>query len=334
MTAPGPGGLLRHPVVCGGSPHALGLAVALARTGAQVTLIEDGPSDVQRAHDLLVRAKANQGIRVTDDLDTARGASLMVAATDTPTHDPLDQLAGLADPEALIARMGAGTAPTAAILSLESVAPPPEIGLLELWDHPQTPRIALENAKVLAGLLGVPSVVTPRPIAATLIATLEDAAEHLVFDGSTPWDVDQAMEDCGFHLGPCAAQDLRGLDKAYARHRMEEAQGTRHLPVLDRMVPEGRLGRKGGVGWYRYPGGGGRVIDPLVEDLAREEAHFARHTPQDIPADQIRARILSALQATANDLSRDVSPRMITQIAAVALDCAAIGPLLFPKECA
>jgi 3-hydroxyacyl-CoA dehydrogenase len=47
------------------------------------------------------------------------------------------------------------------------------------------------------------------------------------------------------------------------------------------------LGKKAGVGWYRYPGGGGKVIDPLVEDLCREEAHFARVPPRDWPQEAI-----------------------------------------------
>ncbi len=36
------------------------------------------------------------------------------------------------------------------------------------------------------------------------------------------------------------------------------------------------MGKIGGVGHYRYPGGGGAVIDPLIEDLILEEAYFAK----------------------------------------------------------
>ena len=74
-------------------------------------------------------------------------------------------------------------------------------------------------------------------------------------------------------MGPHEAQDLVGTEVAYADRRR---RGDNSQLIADRMVEEGRLGKKVGVGWYRYPGGGGAVIDPLVEDLIREEAHFAR----------------------------------------------------------
>jgi 3-hydroxyacyl-CoA dehydrogenase len=43
------------------------------------------------------------------------------------------------------------------------------------------------------------------------------------------------------------------------------------------MIELGKLGRKTSAGWYRYPGGGGKVEDPIVADLAIEEAHFAEY---------------------------------------------------------
>jgi len=55
------------------------------------------------------------------------------------------------------------------------------------------------------------------------------------------------------------------------------------------------LGKKTGVGWYRYPGGGGRVDDPLVEDLIREESHFAKVTRREIGKDEITKTLLLAM---------------------------------------
>ena len=72
--------------------------------------------------------------------------------------------------------------------------------------------------------------------------------------------------------------------------------------TYDRMVAEGRLGKKTGVGWYRYPGGGGKVVDPLIEDLVREEAHFAGVSRSEYDGDTIRHRLLLAMINEAADI--------------------------------
>lgn len=105
------------------------------------------------------------------------------------------------------------------------------------------------------------------------IAALQDAfwsaAENLLLHHTNPWELDEALTVWGYGMGPCEAQDLMGLDRVLARHPQRDAS------ILSRMVAEGRMGKIGGVGFYRYPGGGGAVIDPLIEDLIREEAWFA-----------------------------------------------------------
>jgi 3-hydroxyacyl-CoA dehydrogenase len=67
--------------------------------------------------------------------------------------------------------------------------------------------------------------------------------------------------------------------------------------VPDRLFEMGRYGQKTGAGWYKYdkPGGRTRTADPLVEELAAEEAakrHIARRS---IPDEEIVARVTTAL---------------------------------------
>lgn len=107
------------------------------------------------------------------------------------------------------------------------------------------------------------------------VAPFQDAfwqmCEQMLMDHTNPWELDEALVAWGYALGPCEAQDLAGLDVV-----LSARAGSTPAPILARMVTEGRLGKKGGWGFYRYPGGGGAVIDPLIDDLIREEAHFAR----------------------------------------------------------
>ena len=97
------------------------------------------------------------------------------------------------------------------------------------------------------------------------------ACERLVYLHTTPWELDEALVAWGYSLGPCEAQDLIGLDTVLAARGGDDV-----TPVLPRMVAEGRIGKRYGWGYYRYPGGGGAVIDPLIEDLICEEAGFAK----------------------------------------------------------
>ncbi|MEP3945410.1 3-hydroxyacyl-CoA dehydrogenase family protein [Ascidiaceihabitans sp.] len=98
------------------------------------------------------------------------------------------------------------------------------------------------------------------------------ACDTLLWFHTNPWELDEALVGAGFLVGPLEVQDHVGL-----LHVLKRRNAYRS-PVLPRMVAEGRIGKIGGVGFYRYPGGGGAVIDPLMEDLILEEAHFAKVT--------------------------------------------------------
>ncbi|WP_375229084.1 3-hydroxyacyl-CoA dehydrogenase family protein [Roseobacter sp. S98] len=111
---------------------------------------------------------------------------------------------------------------------------------------------------------------------ALILDTLRLVSEDLLLRRTNPWELDEAMMSIGFAVGFCEAQDQEGLAFSAARRDCFPDNGIRlTVSILDRMLSEGRLGRSAGVGWYRYPGGGGLVVDPLVEDLLREEARFA-----------------------------------------------------------
>lgn len=118
-------------------------------------------------------------------------------------------------------------------------------------------------------------------------------ADVLLFEGTNPWELDEAAVSSGFRQGPCEMQDLLGLD-IVQRDRMQFWPHHLPIPILGRMLQEGRLGKKVGVGWYRYPGGG-RVVDPLIEDLIREECYFAKVDRRDIPDAEIGERLRQVL---------------------------------------
>lgn len=134
----------------------------------------------------------------------------------------------------------------------------------------------------------------------TAVQAVQDAfwqaGAYLLYHHTNPWELDEALCDWGYDMGPCEAQDLLGLDKVLARNP------ERTVPILPRMVAEGRMGKGGGVGYYRYPGGGGAVIDPLIEDLILEEAWFGKVTRAGLSD--------AALVAAMHDALRPISARL------------------------
>jgi 3-hydroxybutyryl-CoA dehydrogenase len=71
-------------------------------------------------------------------------------------------------------------------------------------------------------------------------------------------DIDKGMKlGCGYPMGPFALLDFVGLDTTYyiANIMFEEFREPAYAPppLLKRMVLAGRLGRKSGHGFYKYP---------------------------------------------------------------------------------
>ena len=122
--------------------------------------------------------------------------------------------------------------------------------------------------------------------------------------GSSPWEVDEAMVDFGFDMGPFEVQDHIGIDIAYAHIRWSAIDYRHELWALipKRIFELGKLGKKAGAGWYRYPGNGGKVEDPIVADLALEEARFTKLERADYDVQDIQSRILTAINGKGSEL--------------------------------
>lgn len=161
-------------------------------------------------------------------------------------------------------------------------------------------RKAENSAEVTARVTGeVPADLSPATIRRRLMAAEMAAAEAAMLRGASPEEVDQAALAAGWPMGPCEADDLIGLHHGFEARR--DGDGPIH-PVADRMVREGRVGKIGGVGWHRYPGGGGAVTDPLIEDLIAEEARFADLAPRPMTDQAIARRLSLALLIAAGEM--------------------------------
>ena len=112
-------------------------------------------------------------------------------------------------------------------------------------------------------------------------------------------------------------QDIAGIDVG-ARIRQylasigkSRAEGPQSA-IPDRLFEMGRYGQKTGAGWYQYdaPGSRNRTTDPLIEELANEEAKKRGIVRRPISDEEIIARITTAL---ANEGARVLEDKFATR---------------------
>jgi 3-hydroxyacyl-CoA dehydrogenase/enoyl-CoA hydratase/3-hydroxybutyryl-CoA epimerase len=117
-----------------------------------------------------------------------------------------------------------------------------------------------------------PVIVADRPgfLVNRLLGPYLNEAAHLLEEGATIRQIDAALTDFGMPMGPCRLLDEIGLDIAgHASRELAVAFGGRMEPsgLLDRMIDDGRLGRKNGRGFYLYDRGKSKEPDPSLASL-------------------------------------------------------------------
>jgi 3-hydroxyacyl-CoA dehydrogenase len=327
---------LDHIVVVGGGTMGAGIAYALLNSGLRATILETDSVGIARADSnvkKIIEASLKRGLidqsgaddrlsRFTATSDYLQGADAMLAieAAFESMDVKKEVLAKLNDalPKRAILATNtsyldvdeiASTLPDPSrVIGLHFFAPAHIMKLLEIVRGDQTSDEALATGFALAKKLRkVPVLagVCDGFIGNRILARYREAADTVFMDGSTPWEVDEAMVEFGYAMGPYEAQDLSGLDIANANRRRQDSTRDpkrRYIPIADRMVELGKLGRKTGAGWYRYPGGNGKVEDPIVADLAIEESHFTGNQRTDYAPADIRKRLLLAMINEAADI--------------------------------
>ena len=327
---------VQHAAVVGGGTMGAGIAYALLSSGLQVTILEADADGLKRAEDnigKIIEASLTRGM-----IDAARAADLRSRLTLSTQYSQaataqlaieaafedmavkqeiLGKLDAVLSADAVLAtntsyldinEMAAPLMDPTRVIGLHFFAPAHIMKLLEIVQGAQSSDRAIATGYALAKRLGKVPVcagVCDGFIGNRILARYREAADTVFMDGSTPWEVDDAMVEFGYAMGPYEAQDLSGLDIAYANRQRQAPTrdpNRRYIPIADRMIELGKLGRKTSAGWYRYPGGEGKVEDPIVADLAIEEAHFAGITRTDYSSQEMRQRIVLAMINEAADI--------------------------------
>lgn len=142
--------------------------------------------------------------------------------------------------------------------------------LVEIVQGAATDPDTVETLAALAVRLGKVPVVTrdaPGFLVNRILGPYLIEAGHLLDEGWDAAAVDRAWKRFGVPMGPYRLMDEVGIDiVTHAGRTMAKAFGERMAPAasLAALAGSGRLGRKGGKGFYRYSKGRETGIDPSV----------------------------------------------------------------------
>lgn len=188
----------------------------------------------------------------------------------------------------------------ASVIGLHFFSPADLMKLLEVVRTASTSDTTLATGMALARRLGKQAVVSEVAegfIGNRIYAAYRGRAELLVLDGAMPDQVDLAVRDFGFAMGPFEVSDMSGLDIAWAMRKRKAASrdpAARYVTIPDRLCEMGRLGRKTGKGWYDYSEGT-QTPDPLVNALIEEIRADNRIVAQTYDTETIQRQLMAAI---------------------------------------
>ena len=132
-----------------------------------------------------------------------------------------------------------------------------------------------------------------------ILAVYKQAADALMEDGASPYQIDEAVRGFGFAMGPFQVTDLAGGDIGWATRKRRAATrnpAARYVEIADRICERGWFGQKTQRGFYLYPEGA-RVGQQDPEVLAIVDAERAKKgiTPRSFTAEEIMRRYMAAM---------------------------------------
>ena len=153
--------------------------------------------------------------------------------------------------------------------------------LLEVVRGAETNNETLATAMALGKTIGkIPVMSTNAPgfIGNRMLGGYTRQAGEIILHGALPEQVDKAIFDFGFNMGPFAMNDLVGLDLGWRARKMagtkdEDKPLTALIP--DKLCELGRYGQKTGAGFYQYPPGSRQgqpdaAVAKIIEETAAE----------------------------------------------------------------
>ena len=175
------------------------------------------------------------------------------------------------------------------VIGLHFFSPANVMKLLEIVRGDKTSKSVVASSLAVAKRIQKIAAVVgvcPGFVGNRILAQRQREANKLILEGALPWDIDNALFDFGFPMGPFAMSDLAGLDIGWNK---ETSNGE---TLRDVLCEAGRLGQKSGKGFYVYDENRNKSPDPEVEALIKKFGEERQIQMRDISKEEILQRCL------------------------------------------
>lgn len=215
-----------------------------------------------------------------------------------------------------VSEMASAAAHAERVVGLHFFNPVHRMPLVEVIRTPRTSDEALATTFGFALDMGKKPVIvrdSPGFLVNRLLGPYLNEAGYLLEEGVPVRRIDDAVVEFGMPMGPCRLLDEVGFD--VARHVASELGrelGDRLTPsgVIERLLEDGRLGKKNGLGFYLYQDGRQKGVD---SDLRRLLSGSSGTPPDD---ETIRRRCLYVM---VNEAAFALEQEVVADAAAVDL---------------
>jgi 3-hydroxyacyl-CoA dehydrogenase/enoyl-CoA hydratase/3-hydroxybutyryl-CoA epimerase len=172
-----------------------------------------------------------------------------------------------------ISRIAEASRRPESVLGMHYFSPVHKMPLLEVIVTPRTSPDATATAVALGKKQGKTVIVVndgPGFYTSRILAPYMNEASEILLEGASVEDLDRALTGFGFPVGPITLLDEVGIDVgAKVGKVLYQAFGERMKPpaALEKLIADGRLGRKSRKGFYTYDGKKKKEVDETVYDL-------------------------------------------------------------------
>ena len=175
------------------------------------------------------------------------------------------------------------------VIGLHFFSPANVMKLLEVVRGEKTSKEVIATSMAMAKSIGKVAAlvgVCPGFVGNRILAQRQREANKLILEGALPWDIDNALFDFGFPMGPFAMSDLAGLDIGWNK------ETSRGETIREKLCEGGRFGQKSGKGFYTYDENRNKSPDPEVEGLIKTFAQEKQIKTRSIEKEEILQRCL------------------------------------------